>query len=152
MLQNLLWLRVVEAGAVDVRGRRGVSELLHGWLTLGADRRKLGKYGKCRGIYGHEAVGRDPKVLGDMERASGHEVRSQCVDAAGRRRAEVVVEKLGAAAHEVGVPDEELFVVDNGGRVLDPWELVEGDQSWSTTAASAMSCFRLGSTRTTVTA
>lgn len=135
--QNLLALQVLEVVGVDVRGRyrwdameveRGVSEVLHGWLTLGADGRKLGKYGKCRGTYGHEAVGRDPKVLGDLERARGHEVGNQRVDAAGRRRAEVVVEKLGAAGHEVGLPDEKLFVVDNGGRVLDPWELVEGDR------------------------
>lgn len=76
--QNLLALQVLEVVGVDVRGRyrwdameveRGVSEVLHGWLTLGADGRKLGKYGKCRGTYGHEAVGRDPKVLGDLERA-----------------------------------------------------------------------------------
>ena len=31
------------------------------------------------------------------------------------------------ARHELQVPDDEIFVVDNGGRVLDPWQLVEDD-------------------------
>ena len=40
---------------------------------------------------------------------------------------EEVVQVTVVARHELEVPDDEIFVVDNGGRVLDPWQLVEDD-------------------------
>ena len=38
------------------------------------------------------------------------------------------MEELVIAAHEVEVPEEKLRVMDDGGRVLDPRQLVEGDE------------------------
>ena len=64
------------------------------------------------------------------------------------------------ARPELQVPDDEIFVVDNGGRVLvswirgSLWKTTDGleQDTRSMTAAKAMSPFRLGSMRATVTA
>jgi hypothetical protein len=96
-------------------------------LAFRADPRKLEEHGERGGVGGAEGVGREPKLLGDVERVDGRRVHDHRVDASGRQGAEELTEAVVVAFQYLEVPEERLPVVCDSGRILDPREPVEGD-------------------------